>query len=407
MTPPADAPPAEAGWVRTLWAVALVQAIMTGSFTIIGPTIPQVLPQLGVETVGGVRAWTGVLMGVTPLMAALTSPLWSNVADRLGRKRIIATTAVGNALLALLMSVCTSAPQLLVLRLAMGSLSGFSAAGISLVAGRAPSRRLGYALGWLSTGQRLGMLIGPVAGGIIADAFHSARAPFLLTATMSPMAAVLVMLVVPKERPAHKDKVARTVWQDLALVARSPLLAPLFLAMLLAQLAIRSVDPVIVLTAQQLLAGNLHMASLAGFAVSVTGLGNLAASPFLGRRSDVIGHRKVLLISLIGAAALTMPQAVVGQFPLFVIERFGVGMFIGGVLPTLNALIGRTAADADRTSVYGVMSSATFLGGFAGPLAGGMVSAAFGLGSVFVVSSLLMVAGLVWIVRKIPADRKA
>ena len=37
----------------------------------------------------------------------------------------------------------------------------------------------------------------------------------LLTATMSPMAAVLVMLVVPKERPAHKDKVARTVWQDL------------------------------------------------------------------------------------------------------------------------------------------------------------------------------------------------
>ena len=98
--------------------------------------------------------------------------------------------------------------------------------------------------------------------------------------------------------------------------------------------------------------------------------------------SDVIGHRKVLLISLIGAAALTMPQAVVGQFPLFVIERFGVGMFIGGVLPTLNALIGRTAADADRTSVYGVMSSATFLGGFAGPLAGGMVSAAFGLGSV-------------------------
>ena len=71
------------------------------------------------------------------------------------------------------------------------------------------------------------------------------------------------------------------------------------------------------------------------------GLADLVASPFLGKRSDTAGYRRILLICLFGATLATFPQAFVQNYWMFVLERFGVGVFIGGVLPTANALVGR------------------------------------------------------------------
>jgi MFS family permease len=40
----------------------------------------------------------------------------------------------------------------------------------------------------------------------------------------------------------------------------------------------------------------LLLAQFAGFAFSVNGVADLIASPFLGKRSDTIGYRRVLII---------------------------------------------------------------------------------------------------------------
>ena len=53
------------------------------------------------------------------------------------------------------------------------------------------------------------------------------------------------------------------------------------------------------------------------------------------------------------------------------------------MLPTANALIGRLFPQERRGQVYGITSSATFLGMFAGPLIGGSVAARFGFEAVF------------------------
>ena len=63
--------------------------------------------------------------------------------------------------------------------------------------------------------------------------------------------------------------------------------------------------------------------------------------PFLGNRSDVIGYRRVLLICLLGATLTTLPQAFADDYWVFTAQRFAVGLFIGGILPTANALVGR------------------------------------------------------------------
>jgi DHA1 family multidrug resistance protein-like MFS transporter len=139
------------------------------------------------------------------------------------------------------------------------------------------------------------------------------------------------------------------------------------------------------------------LATLAGFAASVTGIADVIASPFLGRRSDTLGYRRVLLISLTGAALFTLPMALAGNYVTFVAERFAVGLFIGGILPTTNALIARTVQAGDRGAVFGASATASLLGAFLGNLMGGGVASAFGVRLVFVATGLLFVGILGWV----------
>jgi MFS transporter, DHA1 family, multidrug resistance protein len=158
---------------------------------------------------------------------------------------------------------------------------------------------------------------------------------------------------------------------------------------------------------QDMLGPRPDLATLAGIAFSVTGLGNVIAAPFLGNRSDVIGYRRVLLICLLGATATTLPQAFTDNYWLFTAERFAVGLFVGGIVPTANALVGRLVPRSERGSVYGMTSSAMFLGNSLGPLSGGAVAAALGLGWVFLVTAAVLFANLLWVYMKVPelADR--
>ena len=79
-----------------------------------------------------------------------------------------------------LMGVAASVWQFFAFRALMGVFAGFSSAAIALVASQVPEGRLGYALGWLSTGQLVGSLVGPAdrRGVGRSDLTGSYRIPF-------------------------------------------------------------------------------------------------------------------------------------------------------------------------------------------------------------------------------------
>ena len=126
----------------------------------------------------------------------------------------------------------------------------------------------------------------------------------------------------------------------------------MFVVVMLAQVVAFGVQPVVPLFVRELVGNPAWLATAVGLAFAVTGLADLVASPFLGKRSDRIGYRRVLLISLCGVAALTIPQAFASTIGAFIGLRFGVGLFLGGVLPTANALIGRIFPRERRGQVY-------------------------------------------------------
>jgi DHA1 family multidrug resistance protein-like MFS transporter len=215
-------------------------------------------------------------------------------------------------------------------------------------------------------------------------------------------------LVLVQERFVAPKPGARkaSLFQSFAILSRAPGLVPLFVVLLLAQFGVQAVQPVVTLYVQQLLGPMQAVATLGGLAFSVTGIADLIASPFLGRRSDVLGYRRVLLISLAGAALASAPQAFVSSYWGFVAWRFALGLFVGGILPTANALVGRIAPPGDRGTVYGVTASAMFLGQSLGPLSGGAIAATLGLHWVFLVTAVLLTANLIWVWRTVPEMRR-
>ena len=384
-------------WRRTMVVMIAVQGIISLALTAMAPILPAYLRQLGITTPQGIELWSGALMSVNFLLAALVSPIWGMLGDRFGRKAMVLRSTAAICLFTALMGFATHVWQLVALRGAMGLFSGFSATAIALMASQAPDHRLGYALGWLNSGQLVGALLGPVVSGAVAGFLPNERYVFHVAAALTGVAALMVAFLIREsfQRPTATQN------KRLALRFGSPALAALFVVLLLGQGAVRTVQPVVALFVEQLAPGG-HVALLAGLAFSITGIADLLAAPFLGRRSDQLGYRRVLLVSLLGVALMTLPQAFARNYAWFLAERFGVGLFLGGILPSAYALIGRLSDPAQRGAAYGLTSSASFLGNCLGPLLGGTVAATAGLRMVFPLTTALLLINWLWVWRSVP-----
>ena len=71
-------------------------------------------------------------------------------------------------------------------------------------------------------------------------------------------------------------------------------------------------------------------------------------------------------------------------------------------MPVTNALIGKVTPAADRGLTFGITSSAYFLGNSLGPMSGGVVAAYVGLPWVFVLTTVALLASLVWVALAVP-----
>jgi DHA1 family multidrug resistance protein-like MFS transporter len=392
-------------WQRTLWTVVAVQTVVALARSMVYPFLALYFIELGVKGLPAVEMWTGGAVSAGFFVAAFFAPLWGRLADRFGRKAMVLRATAAISVCSVLLGLVTAPWEVLFLRVLMGAVSGFGAASTALVATQVPEERLGFALGWLATGDIVGSLVGPLLGGILADHLHNYRYVFFVTAAIAAAAAASVFLFVHEQTGSRTEQGAGRVpfWRQLYELARHPSLAPMFLVVLLAEACTLGIDPIVPLFMRSLVDAS-WIATAAGIAAATTGLADMIASPWLGKRSDSIGYRRVLLISLAGAALFTIPQGFSPNYATFLGLRFGVGLFIGGIIPTANAWIGRLTTPAHRGQVYGIMASAAFLGKALGPIFAAGVAARFGFIAVFAVMGTIMLVNLAWVGRSSPAN---
>jgi DHA1 family multidrug resistance protein-like MFS transporter len=375
-------------WKRTLWILWTSNFIAVAGVSLIIPFLPLYIEQLGVHQLRDVNLWSGWIFAAQSVTAVIFQPLWGAMADKYGRKVMLLRAGIGMAVMTILMGFVSAPWQLLVLRLINGVFSGFISMSISLQASVTPDEHAGKALGTLQTGQMAGSLIGPLIGGILAEAFGF-RAVFVLTGLILMMASVVVMIFVDKGTPvqakAKEHSRGAGDWRTL-----SPLI-PVFIATTVTQIGMMSIQPILSIYTKSLYHG-VHLEFIAGLVVSVTGVANLIGSPLLGRYGDRVGQRRILIFSLVMSGLTFIPQALTHNITVLLIGRFLLGLFVGGMLPSLNVLVKKLAPREVQARAFGFNSSAQFLGNLIGPLLGSTVSAMYDIRYVFYITMSILFA---------------
>jgi MFS transporter, DHA1 family, multidrug resistance protein len=352
--------------------------------SLILPFLPLYIEQLGVHQMASVERWTGWIFSGQFIVSVFFQPIWGSMADKYGRKVMLLRAGFGMGIVTALMGLVTQPWQLLALRIINGVFSGFISMSISLLASVTPNEESGKALGTLQTGLIAGSLLGPLAGGIMAEkmGYHHI---FFFTGAFLCLAGFLILFFVHEERkPAALAKQKNKVqW-----VMLKPLL-PVFVASFATNLGMMTIEPLATIYAKTLYHG-IHLEFFAGLVVSITGVANLVGAPTLGRIGDKIGQKKVLAFALLMAALAFIPQALAGNMTLLLIGRFLLGLFIGGMVPSLNVLVKKLAPPEIQATAFGFNSSSLFLGNFVGPLIGSHFAAAWGIRSVFYVTMTIL-----------------
>ncbi|KLW40310.1 multidrug resistance protein MdtG [Enterobacter sp. MGH119] len=265
---PTDAP---INWKRNL-TVAWLGCFLTGAaFSLVMPFLPLYVEQLGVTGHSALNMWSGLVFSITFLFSAIASPFWGGLADRKGRKIMLLRSALGMAIIMLLMGMAQNVWQFLILRALLGLLGGFIPNANALIATQIPRQKSGWALGTLSTGGVSGALLGPLAGGLLAD-HYGLRPVFFITASVLFLC-FLVTLICIRENftPVAKKEMlhARDV---LASLKNPKLVLSLFVTTMIIQVATGSIAPILTLYVRDL-AGNVsNIAFISGLIASVPGV---------------------------------------------------------------------------------------------------------------------------------------
>ena len=381
-------------WKKNLFICWFGCFATTAGLSQIAPVLPVYIEHLGIHNLEAVEQWSGLAFGITFIMMTIASPLWGKAADKYGRKPMLLRASLGMAVVVTCMGFAQNVYQLVGLRLIQGAVSGFVSAAITLVATQAPKDRAGWALGTLSTGAVGGMLLGPLIGGYIAEIWGF-RSIFFSTGTLLLVAFMASLLFVKEEFTPPTEKVLsfREVWQ---LIPNPSIMVAMFVTTFMLQLALLSIEPIITVYITHLQVTS-HVVLISGMVFAASGLGNILAAPKLGKLSDRIGPHKVMLVALIVAGLLFIPQAFVTSPWQLMGLRFALGLAAAGLLPSINSIITRNTPSSITGRAFGYNQSAQFLGAFIGSVMGGQIAAAFGIHYVFFVTGALLLINAVWV----------
>src|SRR5918998_1572461 len=123
-------------------------------FTLVMPFLPLYISELGVRDVGDIALWSGLTLGATPAVTALSAPLWGRVGDRYGSKLLVMRSLGAFVLTKAAMAFVTAPWQLVALRGLLGAFVGYGALTVSMAAESVPRERMARAIGTVQIGQR-------------------------------------------------------------------------------------------------------------------------------------------------------------------------------------------------------------------------------------------------------------
>lgn len=385
-------------WRRNQAAVTVATFIGFTGFTLVMPFLPLYLQQLGARDTASIAIWSGLSLGVTPLVTALMTPVWARLAMRTGRKPMVARSLGSFIVIMTLMAWVQHPWQVFALRVVQGFFAGYGPLAMMLAAESAPPDQMATAIGWVQTSQRLGPALGPVIGGALAHTF-GLRGAFYVSALFYFAAFLLVLVgfTEPPRDPARdvERQAAPSSWTHFRAM---PYFVTAIVVVFCLQLVDRSFGPILPLYLGEVGEPAARVPFLTGviftLAAGAAAVGNQVTAWCLARADAA---QLVVAASIVSAVTAVVfgagPSVTVMAAAAMVL---GVSLGIGTT--AIYTGMGQRVSAVERASAFGYLQMAYLIGLAVSPVVAGLIGAR-SMRAVFYVDAVGL-ALLAWYVRR-------
>lgn len=394
-------------WQRTLYISFFAQLVSATGFSLIFPFLPLYVQALGTHTSISLDIWAGLVFSSQAFTMMFASPIWGALADQFGRKLMVERAMFGGTVLLFLMGLATSAEQLVLLRAIQGLVTGTTGANNALVAAAVPRERTGFAMGLLQVGQWSGIALGPLIGGVLADAYGYAI-PHFFTAALLAVAGLLVHFGIHEHFvPTNGKNVSRKSFiEEWRHVLSMPGVVLTYSLGFIAALTRSMIIPIAPLFIQTLLADSDKVSTVTGLMMGISSAAITVSAIYFGRFGDRMGHRRIVIASSVAAGLLLLPHAFVTEAWQLIALYVLMGAATGGLVSAPSALLAHYTDPGEEGAVYGLDNSIASGARALAPLAGTGLAVWLGYRGVFVVAASLMAVLMLVAVRGLH-DRQA
>ena len=377
-----------------LFALWLLVFSASSQLMIVVAMLPAIGEQLAIST-----SKQGLLVSGYAVMVGVFALVAGPISDKIGRRRMLLLGA-GLMTAALAMhAVVVDYFGLLAVRTLAGIAGGaLSGAAVSYVGDYFPYERRGWANGWVMSGIAVGQIAGVPLGALLAEQFGF-RTPFLIFAVTMGATFLLILKFVPQPPDVALDKGKLTVGGALReyvvlLKRRDVLVAASVFALLFFSMALYITYLPAWLTENR---GATPSRIAALFFAG--GLASVITGPIVGKLSDRIGRKPLILTSSLGLVVLMSGVTFFIQefwlaFPVFFVSS----VLMAARMSPFQALLSALVSGGRRGALMSLTVSLGQIGFASGAALAGVIysQAGYRAGTFAGAGIALFVAFLVW-----------
>lgn len=367
-----------------LLALALCMALQMTGFVMILPLFARRFESFGV----GVAALGASAMAYA-LSSTIAAPFIGRLADRYGRRPIVLFSLAGYILAFCGYLFATSAWLLITLR----GLAGLFTAGLlpammSIVGDLAPENRRGQWIGIVNGGAAGGWIVGPLLGGFLYDRYGYAAA-LMASIVMTACALLLAVLRVPETHTPGDRVIQPRPFLKLEMPAL-PVRRTLILILLITfgvMFAWAFIEPQFMFYAYDDLSWT---SSRLGLVMSAYGVAFMLGEFTLGRLSDNVGRKPVVLLGLALFSAQFVGLVVFTNATWIVVSFVLAGLGNALYDPALNAMVLDITPSDQTAGMIGLKGTAGSLGNLVGPALVVLIAPSVSPQNVFLIAAVLV-----------------
>ena len=380
--------------------VALCALILVNNlgFGLIAPVLPSFARSFGLGA-----ADIGLVIGIYGFARFLANVPAGQLAERHGRRVVLIVGTAITSIAALLIVTSQNLPQMLAYRLLAGVGAATVVTGGQIMVGdiASPEKR-GRMMSTYQGFFLLGSGLGPVPGGLLADAF-GLRAPFIAYAFTNALACLVALIVIRETRPvrARVEPTRGMSSVPVAVGVMPTLMTRAFLLIGFLSFAQTVARTGAIFTLIPLLGSERVglSASQIGIAMMIINLLNIATVLQSGKLSDRFGRKPVIAPATIVAGFALLLFAWSPTYGVFLASAalWGFGSGLSGPAPA--AYIADFAPAEARGRVFGYFRSVSDAGYIVGPLFLGFLADRAGYGTPLLVTAAMIVGSgaLFWL----------